>query len=983
MIKYTSKSIFKLYLFVINITKTLKKMGKIISLKGGINKGKFFVISICLLFAMESWAQNSAKTTVKVLENSSSKLRIQIKPGDYVAETVYRNKTNFVSVAVDGFGTAKVSGYPELPQYQTLINIPVCDGMTYKVTKTNEITMPLHISGYPMLPAQPSRSKSDKSPVVFVKNAKMYSQNRFWNPGDAKVEKLGVMRNTSIARLEMSPFSYNPVTGQIKKATSMEIEITFKNPNVQATKGLFNKYKDVYAGNIQNSMLNQNIYEAKDAHVTGPLHYVIVSNIAFQTALQPFVTWKKKQGYIVTEAYTNNSAVGTTTTSIKAYLKGLYTNATTALPAPTFVLLVGDVAQIPAFSGTTGTHPSDLYYCTWTTGDNLPDAYYGRWSGTTAQHITNQVDKTVEYEKYLMADPSFLNNFVAVAGVADGYDDLYGDGQVNYVNNYFSATPFTVYSYPSAVSSQSSASASIISKVNAGVSIANYSAHGDWDCWYDPSFTTTNVASMTNAGKYPVMMGNCCLSNKFNATGGDCFGEALLKAQNKGAVGYIGASNSSYWDEDFYFACGYKTVSLTAAYNASNLGSFDRLFHTHGEAYSAQYITTGQMLNAGDLAVVQSGSTRTLYYLEIYHLMGDPSLMPFLGVPTTFTPTYPATLPLNSTTIAVSNIPPYAYVGVTMGSTLLGATFADATGVANVPLSGVTTSGTADIVITAQNKVPHFGTITIGGTTVCATPTALTATSITQTSANLGWTSTAANFKVRYRTVGATAWTTTTTASNPLSVTGLTANTQYQFQVQAVCSATAGDTSAWATAINFTTIANCNAPTALVVSSISESSATLNWTAGGTETAWNIRYKKTADATYTNVANTSTKPYILTGLLSNTAYLWNVQAICSSVTSAWSVDNSFTTISDGIENNSLSGLSVYSYNDKVNVMNNGNIIVKEVVIYDVIGQEVGKYQINSTDNILINANLNTGNYIVKIVTSQKVGTYKLFIKSLK
>jgi hypothetical protein len=221
----------------------------------------------------------------------------------------------------------------------------------------------------------------------------------------------------------------------------------------------------------------------------------------------------------------------------------------------------------------------------------------------------------------------------------------------------------------------------------------------------------------------------------------------------------------------------------------------------------------------------------------------------------------------------------------------------------------------------------------------CATPTALAATSIAQTTATLGWTSTAANFNVRYRTVGSTTWTNATASATTLPVTGLTANTQYEFQVQAVCSATAGDTSAWATAATFTTLATatCPEPTALVVSAISEVGATLNWTVGGTETAWNIRYKKVADATYTNVANTSTKPYVLNGLQASTAYIWNVQAVCSgTLTSVWSADNTFTT-TVGIENNSLSALKVYSYENQVNVINNGNLLVKEVVIYDVLG----------------------------------------------
>lgn len=691
-------------------------MGKNYFFSKFILRGVFFVISFGMLFSMQVVAQNSAKTTVKILENSHSKLRVQINPGDFVAETVYRFKTSFVRIAVEGLGTSAVAGCPELPQYQTLINIPVCDGMSYRVIRTNEITMPLHTSGYPMMPAQPSRSKSDKSPVVLVKNNQVYQQNSFWTP-EVKVEKLGVMRNSTIGRIAVSPFSYNPVTGQVKKATSMEIEITFNNPNVQATEEMFAKYDDIYSGGIQNTMLNSRVASAtKDAHTTGPLHYVIVSSPTFQAALQPLITWKKKKGYIVTEAYTNNAAVGTTTTTIKAYLKGLYDNATATLPAPTFVLFVGDVAQIPAFAGTSTSPPNtnvtDLYYCDWT-GDYLPECYYGRFSGTTAQEITNQVSKTVEYEKYLMADPSFLNKMVIIAGKDASHEALWGDGQLNYANTYFNANPsLTTYSYPSNISGNSVSD--IISKVNAGVSIANYSAHGNWDGWSDPAFNVTNANSLSNTGKYALMIGNCCLSNKFDESA--CFGEALLRGQNKGAIGYIGGSNSSYWDEDYYFACGYKTVVLNATYDAAKLGAYDRLFHSHGESYVDQYITTGQILRAGNMAVTQSNSGYTKYYWEIYHLMGDPSLMPYLGVPTAMAPTYNPVLPLNSTTLAVTTGVPYSYVAVSTQATtpvLLGATFADATGLANVPLTGVTTPGTADVVVTAQNRQPFFGTITV------------------------------------------------------------------------------------------------------------------------------------------------------------------------------------------------------------------------------------------------------------------------------
>ena len=44
---------------------------------------------------------------------------------------------------------------------------------------------------------------------------------------------------------------------------------------------------------------------------------------------------------------------------------------------------------------------------------------------------------------------------------------------------------------------------------------------------------------MTNSGKYPTMVGNCCLTNAFDTS--SCFGEALLREDNKGALGHIGS----------------------------------------------------------------------------------------------------------------------------------------------------------------------------------------------------------------------------------------------------------------------------------------------------------------------------------------------------------------------------------------------------------------------------------------------------------
>ena len=87
----------------------------------------------------------------------------------------------------------------------------------------------------------------------------------------------------------------------------------------------------------------------------------------------------------------------------------------------------------------------------------------------------------------------------------------------------------------------------------------------------------------------------------------------------------------------------------------------------------------------------------------------------------------------------------------------------------------------------------------------CAAPTALTATSITSTGASLGWTEngTATTWDIEW---GATGFTqgagTIDTSSNPKTLSGLTANTSYDFYVRADCG---GSTSAWVGPYTFTT----------------------------------------------------------------------------------------------------------------------------------------------------------------------------------
>ena len=72
----------------------------------------------------------------------------------------------------------------------------------------------------------------------------------------------------------------------------------------------------------------------------------------------------------------------------------------------------------------------------------------------------------------------------------------------------------------------------------------------------------------------------------------------------------------------------------------------------------------------------------------------------------------------------------------------------------------------------------------------------------------------------------------------------------------------------------------CPKPGAPSASSIDDESATITWTAGGTEGSWNFRYKASSAAVWTTINGLTNRTYDLSGLSANTLYNVEVQADC-------------------------------------------------------------------------------------------------------
>lgn len=682
---------------------------------------KFAVLAL-LLFNYQLNAQNiigqNSSNLEPVIKESMENLSFSQEFNYLSLDKINTEKGLFFKLFMgDDFGKTQKIGLPELPVYYRLIEIPY--GADAEIEYSNVVKEKYSLSKYgdlKLIPVQKSLSKSETE-QPFIINEKVYSTDKYIGNDLVIIEQLGYMGAVRLARLAISPIKYNPVTNTIEVIKSFDVNVKFTNADIKSTITAKQKYNNQSSLFLSDKLMNgKNLSSTLSSNpITRPLKMIILSDSMFADVLQPYIKWKREKGFEIIEVYKGQTNVGTTNSSMKAYLQSLWNNATSESPAADYLLICGDVQQIPTFDATSDANnpaPTDLYYAEYT-GDFLPDVFYGRFSAQTVSQMQAIVNKTINYEKYLIQDTTYLRKTLLVAGKeTSSHPTICGNGQVNYAKNYLINNPSTdtlVYYNPAS----GNYSTQIIDSISRnGYSFINYTAHCDATGWSSPSITSTNINNnINNTGKLPLFINNCCLSSRFNES--ECFGEAILRANNKGGIGAIGGSNYTYWDEDFYWSVGSKTVALNSSYDSNNLGAYDRLFHTNNEPISQWYVTLGQIVQAGNLAVTQSNSTLTNYYWEIYHLMGDPSLMPYVGLPSTMTNNIPDSLALGSSNVSIQT-QPYAFVGVSKNGVLLGASQANSNGVANVNFNQtLNQSGYIKVVITNQFSKPIIDSIAL------------------------------------------------------------------------------------------------------------------------------------------------------------------------------------------------------------------------------------------------------------------------------
>ena len=94
----------------------------------------------------------------------------------------------------------------------------------------------------------------------------------------------------------------------------------------------------------------------------------------------------------------------------------------------------------------------------------------------------------------------------------------------------------TVWSVYRGRTDDQAARTAILGSINEGKLIINYIGHGAVDVWKGNVLTASDAASLTNGSALPFVVGMTCLNGFFQTPYVESLAEALLKAENGGAV---------------------------------------------------------------------------------------------------------------------------------------------------------------------------------------------------------------------------------------------------------------------------------------------------------------------------------------------------------------------------------------------------------------------------------------------------------------
>ncbi|MCK4762518.1 MAG: hypothetical protein KAW12_10010 [Candidatus Aminicenantes bacterium] len=499
---------------------------------------KLFKFAFAVILLLSVTAALVAKSDVELVSSTADETVLKFKITSYDFKKVKTPTGEAVELVIPNSAKNLQKGAPDVPKLSASVLIPDRAKMKVEVGDFDFIEIP----NVNIAPSKGNLTRNINPQEVPYVYGKEYETDAFY---PAQLVQLGnpyIIRDFRGQAVTVNPFRYNPVSKVLRVYKEIIVKISDtghkgENPLVRqrALDKIYPEFKNVYSRHYINyAPVRERYTPVGDA--LGSM--LIVCYSSFMDEMAAFVSWKESIGYNVD--LVDYSTIGSSA-ALKSYVTNYYNSN-----GLTFLLLVGDHAQVPTSSTAAGDSDNNYGYILGS--DHYLDIFVGRFSAETAAHVTTQVQRTIHYERDLVSSAPWFRKAVGM-GSAEGPGHS-GEYDYRHIDNILSDC--SSYGYTTYTNHQSGGStANLTNLVNNGAGVMFYCGHGSetaWTCGWN--FSTANVNALTNDYKLPFIFSVACVIGDFkNRT---CFCESWLRATNNGnptgAVAHCGSTINQDWE---------------------------------------------------------------------------------------------------------------------------------------------------------------------------------------------------------------------------------------------------------------------------------------------------------------------------------------------------------------------------------------------------------------------------------------------------
>jgi len=650
------------------------------------NSKKILILILLTVGLSSQWMDINSevpqKPEVSLVTSDIENSTVSFELSGFSIYSVLIDNLEYFSVKFPISASIMDEGHPDLPKFSSSIIVPDNKNMSLEVLSTEFID-------YENINVAPSKGNLSRLinpedvPYIFDD---IYKQNGFYPDNIVQLNEPYILRDYRGQVVEFHPFQYNPVTKTLRVYTNIEIKVSSDNNlvvnpfiRIREIEKIDNEYKNIYDNHFLNFENNNTRFE----YLVDQGNMLIISDSNFMDEMQPLVDWKNKKG-IPTEMV-NVSSIGSSSSSISSFVADYYNDN-----GLTFLLLVGDIAQIP--SPSVSGSASDMSYGCISGNDFYAEVIVGRMSGSTPTQIATQVERSIEYERYPQSNVEWYDNAL---GVASNQGPGFGGMTDDDFNDYLWDTvlsDFTYDSYQGIYDGSGGSDSQGITAINNGVSLINYTGHGSISSWGNgASLNTTQINQLTNNNKLPFVITVGCNVGEFNSTN-ECYAEAWQRATNggepAGGIAHFGSTISQSWEPPMHGQYGMNLI-ITESYD-------DHLTRTMGG------ITTNGCMYMND-AQGSSGINETKYWTYF----GDPSTNIRTAPATSMNVQHDDVILVGAEEFVVDVGENGALAALSLNGELISSAYSVG-GVAILQLAGAAdTPGNLDLVVTGFNSIPY------------------------------------------------------------------------------------------------------------------------------------------------------------------------------------------------------------------------------------------------------------------------------------